>query len=259
MKTHTKKNLKTCDICNKSFITNQALNNHLLLHKEERNFVCDIDGCKKSFKTPGNLSEHRMTHSKDAKKFACPHCDKRFYQKSKLKRHSAKHSDVMSYECQVESCKEKFKTSWSLYQHKLKFHKEGQEFKCSECDKSFISRDKLKRHAAVHSKVNSFECNICNERFHTTSNLYYHKSKHKENEALEKVRLKCDQCDKTFAKKDGLKKHKAAHIETKSFTCDICSKIFKSKGNLTEHRLTHSEEAKKFQCPSCPAKLVVFF
>ena len=76
---------------------------------------------------------------------------------------------------------------------------------------------------------------------------------------MEKARLKCDQCDKTFANKDGLKKHKAAHIETKSFTCDICSKIFKSKGNLTEHRLTHSEEAKKFQCPSCQAKLVVFF
>jgi len=223
-----------------------------------------------------------MTHSKDGKKFECPHCDKKFYQRSKLKRHAAKHSDVMSYECQIGDCKEKFKASWSLYKHKLKYHKTGEDFSCEICKKSFTDRYKLKRHSDLHLEGKTYECSICSAKFLTQSKLHYHKSKHKENEdqSKKKQRIVCDLCDESFATKDGLKKHQTTHsdrlttslsdhkkthhssetsqgedldkteVPMEIFKCDLCEKTFPNRRSLTVHAIAHTDE-RPFSCNQC--------
>ena len=47
----------SCEICEKCFSSKQAHTNHLLLHKDERNFICEI--CQKKFVAAGALHNHK--------------------------------------------------------------------------------------------------------------------------------------------------------------------------------------------------------
>jgi len=186
-------------------------------------------------------------------------CSAKFYQKSRLKRHEAKHSDVKSYECLT--CGEKFKAQWSLYKHKLKHLQESdQGYKCTypECNRKFADKLRLKRHSITHTEAKQFECNFpsCKKKFSSLSVLYCHKKKHKANDGVnqEKIKLKCTECDKTFATKSVLKKHMLIHNPERPFSCDICSKGFRTKFQLAEHKLSHDEKMKRFECNLCNKK-----
>jgi stress-induced morphogen len=107
----------------------------------------------------------------------------------------------------------------------------------------------------VHAEESKFECSICKEKFQTSSILYYHKSKHRTAaENQDNLKLKCDNCEKSFTTKVALKNHMLVHAEERPFACEICSKTYKTKALLTEHRLTHFEEAKQHECNVCHKK-----
>ena len=81
---------------------------------------------------------------------------------------------------------------------------------CKTCNKSFITRSKLKMHEVVHSS----------ERNH-----------------------KCDICDKCFKLASNLKAHKVTHTGGKPHQCEVCKRFFTRSSNLKAHKLTHSDEA----------------
>ncbi|XP_055371515.1 uncharacterized protein LOC129605650 [Condylostylus longicornis] len=60
----------------------------------------------------------------------------------------------------------------------------------------------------------------------------------------------CRICDKTFDRKNTLRKHEQAHVM--NYPCEICTKIFKSPSNLREHMNTHTGE-RPFKCHLCEA------
>uniref|UniRef100_A0A8C2CHX8 Spalt-like transcription factor 1b n=1 Tax=Cyprinus carpio TaxID=7962 RepID=A0A8C2CHX8_CYPCA len=49
-----------CDICNKSFACQSALDIHYRSHTKERPFICTA--CDRGFSTKGNLKQHMLTH-----------------------------------------------------------------------------------------------------------------------------------------------------------------------------------------------------
>ena len=71
-------------------------------------------------------------------------------------------------------------------------------------------------------------------------------------------RFACDQCPKTFSRKDGLTTHKILHTGVKLFSCDLCHKKFANSHHLTEHKRIHSGD-KPFQCNLCPMKFAKSF
>ncbi|KAA0724072.1 Sal-like protein 1 [Triplophysa tibetana] len=62
LSTSERENLKNnvCDICNKTFACQSALEIHYRSHTKERPFICSA--CNRGFSTKGNLKQHMLTH-----------------------------------------------------------------------------------------------------------------------------------------------------------------------------------------------------
>ena len=70
--------------------------------------------------------------------------------------------------------------------------------------------------------------------------------------------LKCqyNDCNKTFTKKDYLRRHTMTYINTKIFSCNFerCHKKFNRSDTLSRHRRAHFQTA-LFECPKCHKNL----
>ncbi|GMT32917.1 hypothetical protein PFISCL1PPCAC_24214 [Pristionchus fissidentatus] len=77
-----------CNICNKIFVSFKGLQQHAVIHTDQKPFQCDI--CSKSFRFKSNLFEHRSVHS-GFTPHACPYCGKTCRLKGNLKKHLKTH------------------------------------------------------------------------------------------------------------------------------------------------------------------------
>ena len=73
-----------CDICNKTFKTQNILRQHMRIHTGDKPFVCEI--CNKAFSQMASLKYHLATHS-DARPYRCEVCSKTFKLKPPFKKH----------------------------------------------------------------------------------------------------------------------------------------------------------------------------
>jgi rubrerythrin len=77
-----------CNICNKIFVSFKGLQQHAIIHTDQKPFTCEI--CNKSFRFKSNLFEHRSVHS-GFTPHACPYCGKTCRLKGNLKKHLKTH------------------------------------------------------------------------------------------------------------------------------------------------------------------------
>ena len=61
-------------------------------------------------------------------------------------------------------CGKRFTRSTTLRRHIQTLHSDEKQFTCDKCQKSFATRDKLKRHEKIHEEKN-FECQRCHKKF----------------------------------------------------------------------------------------------
>lgn len=87
IKSHGEKEL-LCEVCAKSFWGTENLKMHMMLH-EEPTYQCDFEGCDKKCHTTALLRSHQKRH-KDQRDYHCPHCAKKYYSSSHVKRHILK-------------------------------------------------------------------------------------------------------------------------------------------------------------------------
>uniref|UniRef100_A0A915D9B6 C2H2-type domain-containing protein n=1 Tax=Ditylenchus dipsaci TaxID=166011 RepID=A0A915D9B6_9BILA len=70
--THRKpRSVHQCNECNKIFVSFKGLQQHAIIHTDQKPFACDI--CSKAFRFKSNLFEHRSVHS-GFTPHACPYC-----------------------------------------------------------------------------------------------------------------------------------------------------------------------------------------
>ncbi|VDM74132.1 unnamed protein product [Strongylus vulgaris] len=62
-----------CNICNKIFVSFKGLQQHAVIHTDQKPYQCDI--CGKSFRFKSNLFEHRSVHT-GFTPHSCPYCGK---------------------------------------------------------------------------------------------------------------------------------------------------------------------------------------
>ncbi|XP_027525358.1 zinc finger protein 131-like [Corapipo altera] len=159
MKTHSAESYK-CDICNKRYLRESALKQHLTCYhldeggasKKQRPgkkiHICQY--CDKQFDHFGHFKEHLRKHTGE-KPFECPNCHERFARNSTLKCHltacqsgaGAKKGRKKLYECQV--CNSVF-NSWDQFKNHLVIHTGDKPNHCTFCDLWFMQGSELRRH-----------------------------------------------------------------------------------------------------------------
>ncbi|XP_071433833.1 zinc finger protein 131-like isoform X3 [Pithys albifrons albifrons] len=159
MKTHSAESYK-CDICNKRYLRESALKQHLTCYhldegrasKKQRPgkkiHICQY--CDKQFDHFGHFKEHLRKHTGE-KPFECPNCRERFARNSTLKCHltacqsgaGAKKGRKKLYECQV--CNSVF-NSWDQFKNHLVIHTGDKPNHCTLCDLWFMQGSELRRH-----------------------------------------------------------------------------------------------------------------
>ncbi|CAB3400986.1 unnamed protein product [Caenorhabditis bovis] len=77
-----------CNVCNKIFVSFKGLQQHAVIHTDQKPYQCDI--CAKSFRFKSNLFEHRSVHT-GFTPHACPYCGKTCRLKGNLKKHLRTH------------------------------------------------------------------------------------------------------------------------------------------------------------------------
>jgi len=66
------------------------------------------------------------------------------------------------------------------------------------------------------------------------------------------TRFNCEQCDKTFGRKDNLNVHiNTIHLKQQNFSCEHCEYICGHKGSLKTHINTIHLKKKNFKCDLC--------
>jgi uncharacterized Zn-finger protein len=115
-----------CDVCKKSFTTEELLNVHQRMHSDEW-----PDLCNKSF-SRSNLRYHQSLHS-EVRPFSCDVCNKLFILQSDLRNHQLSHSGEGTFVSDVYNTR-KSCSRWSNLRYQIR-HTEVQPFPCDVCNK----------------------------------------------------------------------------------------------------------------------------
>uniref|UniRef100_A0A8C8JUK2 C2H2-type domain-containing protein n=1 Tax=Oncorhynchus tshawytscha TaxID=74940 RepID=A0A8C8JUK2_ONCTS len=112
---------------------------------------------------------------------------------------------------------------------------------CPHCGNVYQNLNSLKKHIRIHTFP--FCCNQCERRFSTRLGLKRHQRAHTEERPF-----KCSHCDRRFMCAYSLKMHVRTHTGERPYTCTICGKT--SVQHLARHMRMHAGE-KNYLCSIC--------
>ena len=216
--------------------------------QQEANLACEL--CGKSFLHKNYLNNHkRIQHVEKQTNLACEPCGKTFSHKYYLKNHNRiEHVENPSAgEC--DQCGERFKNQHQLKRHKYQRHDLKKKVKCDNCEKMFPNIFSKEIHnKRIHLREKNFSCKKCYYRGFDVNDLKYHTMNKHSNEKPHK----CATCPMAFKRVSGLyqhsKTHANAHSDAKDFQCEICGKKFRLKSSSDRCVAKHNGHG-TFPCP----------
>ncbi len=184
----------------------------------------------------------------------CPECPKIFKLKSDLNHHStAKHRNKANARFTCPQCDFAAYYEGKLKSHIASVHEKQKKFKCEECsDYKTANRSHLRQHVdSVHRQIRH-TCDQCESSFASKDGLRHHTvTRHGDGGK----KIVCDICDfrtsaNVYLKNHMLNMHTVTKDEKESFSCDVCDKVFSKKTYLQRHKLRHTKPLVAF-CPDC--------
>ena len=184
-----------------------------------------------------NNKSNTLEESKDIDevRFNCAKCDRFFKYLKSLNEHvcGSKYKKITCPSCSKI-------ISSSNYSRHLKRHSIS-KFKCSRCEKHFISKTLRDNHEKLHTDNN---CCICNMKFRRPCDLKkHHASQHEAQQQPEPASnpktVKCKICDAEQSSIRVLGIHMQSFHKDEAISCEICSKLVFSKRALREHKKNH--------------------
>ncbi|XP_052773081.1 zinc finger protein 271-like [Mya arenaria] len=221
-----------CDLCGVGFQSDSGLNKHKKKHISGtaditiiRHYMCNI--CGRSYTTNDSLKSHMLLH-KNPTPFECPVCANKFTRQCHLKRHmKSKHEGLKQLHC--EHCGKAFVDKWALKCH-MRSHTGEKPYACKLCEKSFITASSRNVHIKqMHEKLRPFACTRCGADFTAKKSLEHHLSRHEKEDRMNPESVNYDPNFK--ARVIPVKK-----MAPKNMYCDLCGRTFTSKKGLQTHR-----------------------
>ncbi|PSN38783.1 hypothetical protein C0J52_18680 [Blattella germanica] len=254
---HSTKKSYICEYCLKSFMSEEQLKLHelihfpptipcfectklfctrtdLLLHMKQHSFICEI--CGESLSCRYDLDTHLRLH--EPRPYKCTICGENFVSKPSLVYHKAIHSNK-SLSCDI--CQKTFKRKKSLSDH-MNSHTQKLKIACPICKKIFSTKGNLIRHLKAACKY--IICIVCRETLSTIADLEEHRlTQHSKEEFKEAAKsynvsefLYCATCSLHITGIPAMEKHMASeHDVTKLFKCIKCTWCFLNDEQLQEH------------------------
>ena len=111
-----------------------------------------------------------------------------------------------------------------------------------------VSLPSLDRHMVDSHRyeADKYVCDHCNKAFAWRPNLLRHKMIHGEFR-----RFPCENCDKVFTDPSNLQRHiRTTHVGARCHACPECGKTFATSSGLKQHTHIHSS-VKPFRCEVC--------
>ena len=153
-----------------------------------------------------------IEHRHKEERYSCTVCNNRFNRRDKLKTHVANHSEATELVC--EDCGEKCNRDDKLRGHGKKMHKEGGNFTCPHCQKTFTEYPKIRKHIKHRHEAERYSCTVCYNRFTWRDQLKNHSKA---------TDLICEDCGEKCNRDDNLRGYgKKMHKEGGNFTYPDC-------------------------------------
>ena len=251
-KVRRQKSAHQCNECNKIFVSFKGLQQHAIIHTDQKPYTCDI--CNKAFRFKSNLFEHRSVHTGNTP-HSCPYCGKTCRLKGNLKKHLKTHVQT----------KEELEDAWKPFASNRRPPAEVPSDAIivrSTCEPLFtppsrprkkklglgvdskIWVDKIRRGEIlpcvdINEKMQRLEDLIKNveENGYTLEDLFVHAR------ALPFERFDCPLCKSGFMSRLECSEHLAlehpmARMQRPLF-CEICLKSFADRKSMEQHESYH--------------------
>ncbi|XP_078518043.1 uncharacterized protein LOC144782514 [Lissotriton helveticus] len=131
--------------CNSNLQNSPLCKDLEIIEQDQKTYISSTD---KNPCVKGDLKKQLKAHSRE-RRFACPECKKRFFQKTRLIVHCRVHSGEKPYVCTF--CHKRFNRKDYLSEH-IRIHTGERPYKCTECEKSFIQKSHLVYHQRKHTE-----------------------------------------------------------------------------------------------------------
>eukprot|EP00092_Neocalanus_flemingeri_P038716 GFUD01042158.1.p1 GENE.GFUD01042158.1~~GFUD01042158.1.p1 ORF type:complete len:333 (-),score=67.93 GFUD01042158.1:3-1001(-) len=118
-------------------------------------------------------------------------------------------SDV-SLSLQLDSSSEADTDIETSYEGAKMLQSSGKSANCTECGKTFVNNDKLKRHRMIHTGEKPYPCDECDSKFSRKDKLSHHRNV-KHNESYERTGHECYICNKAHVDRWHLNRHMERH------------------------------------------------
>ena len=181
----------SCHVCERTFTRLDTLENHVKsVHAGDRPFHCEFSSCQKSFVSQTALMNHLKVHT-NGKPYQCQECDAAFSLLLEYKTHArAKHPETERLRC--GHCHRVFPDVVTLEEHRSVEHL----LECEICGKRFARLAYLQLHIKVHDGESIFNCGVCSQGFESEGAYRHHIKTHPK--PGRGGRFHCQLCDRDF-------------------------------------------------------------
>lgn len=150
---HSQTKTFTCHVCNRAFRRKDHLKNHEKVHNPGKTvYSCHYGSCDRTYNTVSSFKKHQAMHSAQEGQLDCKICKAILVSQDDLLNHlkthtgsrGAKGTSDKKFGC--NQCDKKFFTRKDLKRHSV-VHTGNREFSCPYCSQRFGRKDHMTRHA----------------------------------------------------------------------------------------------------------------